>query len=110
MTLKTAGIHLFLCRHSSEGWNPVVLIIHSRCAGMTTEVLFRQAGRNRNRPNILASLPGFRPSPGILGRLFQTRLYRLPPVGVPSRRIQDFLGGLFPTPPYHLHPCKRIHK
>ena len=28
-----------------------------------------------------------------LGRWFQTRLYRL--------------GGLFPTPLYHLHPCRR---
>ena len=46
---------------------------------------------------------------GVLGRLFQTRLYRLRPLGVPSRHIQDFLGGLFPTPPYHLHSCKRVH-
>ena len=44
-------------RHSSEGWNPVIYIIHSRKAGMTTEALFRQAGRSRNRPNIPASLP-----------------------------------------------------
>ena len=29
---------------------------------------------------------------------------------LPSRRIQDFLGGLFPTPLYHLHPCRRVHK
>ena len=21
-----------------------------------------------------------------------------------------FLGGLFPTPLYHLHPCRRVHK
>ena len=33
-----------------------------------------------------------RAATGILGRLFQTRLYRLRPVGVPSRRIQDFLS------------------
>ena len=60
-------------RHSSEGspaWmqvvepclerrprNPVVYTIHSRKAGMTTEALFRQAGRNRNRPDIPASPP-----------------------------------------------------
>ena len=29
---------------------------------------------------------------GILGGLFQTPLYRLRPVGVPSPRIQDFLS------------------
>ena len=29
---------------------------------------------------------------------------------LPSRRIPDFLGGLFPTPLYHLHPCRRVHK
>ena len=51
-----------------------------------------------------------RAATGVLGGLFQTPLYHLRPVGVPSRRIQDFLGGLFPTPPYHLHPCKRVHK
>ena len=36
-----------------------------------------------------------------LGRLFQTRLYRLRPVGVPSRRIQDILSiaaaGILPS-------------
>ena len=34
---------------------------------------------------------------GILGGLFPTPLYRLRPVGVPARRIQDFLGGSFST-------------
>ena len=29
---------------------------------------------------------------GLLGGLFQTPLYHLRPVGVPSRRIQDFLS------------------
>ena len=29
---------------------------------------------------------------GVLGGLFPTPLYRLRPVGVPSRRIQDFLS------------------
>ena len=33
-----------------------------------------------------------RAATGILGGLFQTPLYRLRPVGVPSRRIQDFLS------------------
>ena len=33
-----------------------------------------------------------RAAPGILGGLFQTPLYHLRPVGVPSRRIQDFLS------------------
>ena len=33
-----------------------------------------------------------RAATGILGRSFQTRLYHLRPVGVPSRRIQDFLS------------------
>ena len=33
-----------------------------------------------------------RAAPGILGGLFPTPLYRLRPVGVPSRRIQDFLS------------------
>ena len=51
-----------------------------------------------------------RAATGILGGLFPTPLYRLRPVGVPSRRIQDFLGGSFPTPLYHLHLCRRVHK
>ena len=29
---------------------------------------------------------------------------------LPSRRIQDILGGLFQTPLYHLHPRRRVHK
>ena len=33
-----------------------------------------------------------RAATGILGGLFQTPLYRLRPVGVPSRRIQDVLS------------------
>ena len=33
-----------------------------------------------------------RAATGILGGLFQTPLYHLRPVGVPSRRIQDFLS------------------
>ena len=33
-----------------------------------------------------------RAATGILGGLFPTPLYRLRPVGVPSRRIQDFLS------------------
>ena len=33
-----------------------------------------------------------RAATGILGGLFQRPLYRLRPVGVPSRRIQDFLS------------------
>ena len=32
-------------------------------AGMTTEALFQQAGRNRNSFNTPAPFPGFRPSP-----------------------------------------------
>ena len=62
-----------------------------------------------------------RAAKGVLGGLFQTPLYHLRPVGVPSRRIQDFLGGLFQTPLYRLgrlfqtrlyrlHPCRRVHK
>ena len=36
---------------------------------------------------------GFRrAATGILGSLFLTLLYHLHPVGVPSRRIQDFLS------------------
>ncbi len=36
---------------------------------------------------------GFRrAATGILGSLFLTLLYHLRPVGVPSRRIQDFLS------------------
>ena len=35
------------------------------------------------------------PGPAFLGRLFQTRLYHLHP----CRR--GFFGGWFPTPPYH---------
>ena len=33
-----------------------------------------------------------RAATGLLGGLFQTPLYRLRPVGVPSRRILDFLS------------------
>ena len=33
-----------------------------------------------------------RAATGLLGGLFPTPLYRLRPVGVPSRRIQDFLS------------------
>ena len=33
-----------------------------------------------------------RAATGVLGGLFQTPLYQLRPVGVPSRRIQDFLS------------------
>ena len=53
---------LCLYRHSGAGRNPVVYTSHYRKAGMTTEALFRQADRNRNRPNIPASfswIPAF---------------------------------------------------
>ena len=33
-----------------------------------------------------------RAATGVLGGLFQTPLYHLRPVGVPSRRIQDILS------------------
>ena len=42
-------------------------------------------------PHLLDS--GFRrAATGVLGSLFQTLLYHLRPVGVPSRRIQDILS------------------
>ena len=64
----------------------------------------------------LTSRPAFldsglrRAATGVLGGSFPTPLYHLHPVGVPSRRIQDFLGGLFQTPLYHLHPYRHVHK
>ena len=49
------------------------------------------ASRLTSRPAFLDS--GLRrAATGILGGLFQTPLYRLRPVGVPSCRIQDFLS------------------
>ena len=37
MTLKVARIHLSPLRHSSESWNPVVYVIHSRLGGNDNE-------------------------------------------------------------------------
>ena len=55
-----------------------------------------RAGGNRNPSSTPASPfldSGFRrAATGILGGLFQTPLYHLRPVGVPSRHIQDFLS------------------
>ena len=74
------------------------------------------SGLRRNDEGVAS---GFcRAATGFLGGLFPTPLYRLRPVGVPSRRIQDFLGRSFQTPLYHLgrlfqtrlyhlHPCRR---
>ena len=58
------------CRHSGEGRNPRLQDAGGRAVSGT---------RGRGNWNHL-------------GRLFQTPLYRLRPVGVPSRRIQDILS------------------
>ena len=39
---------------------------------------------------------------------FQTRLYHPALAGAPPEEGNwNHLGGLFPTPLYHLHPCRR---
>ena len=64
----------------------MVYVIHSRFSGLD-----RTVAHITSRPALLDS--SFRrAATGILGSLFQTLLYHLRPVGVPSRRIQDILS------------------
>ena len=43
-----------------------------------------------------------------VGRWFQTRLYHPALAGTPPEEGNwNHLGGLFQTPLYHLHPCRR---
>ena len=44
-------------RHSSEGWNPVIYIRHSRKAGMTAEVLASGVGETTTRLTSRLRLP-----------------------------------------------------
>ena len=88
---------------------PDVLSCHSRLqAGGNVLSKPLDSGLRRNDGGVASGL--CRAATGILGGLFPTPLYRLRPVGVPSRRIQDFLGRSFQTRLYHLHPCRRVHK
>ena len=44
----------------------------------------------------------------LLGGLFQARLYHPALAGTPPEEGNwNHFGGLFPTPLYHLHPCRR---
>ena len=68
-----------------------VICLPLRCHGIAVQSCChaRSGGHDMVKP--LDS--GFRrAATGVLGGLFPTPLYRLRPVGVPSRRIQDFLS------------------
>ena len=70
-------------------WFVVPVYCHSRLSGNGLSKPL-DSGLRRNDGG---GDSGFwRAATGVLGGLFQTRLYRLRPIGVPSRRIQDILS------------------
>ena len=70
-------LHTFPPGGNDNTW--VIPASVTRASYLTSRLAFLDSGMRRAATDIL-------------GDLFQTPLYRLRPVGVPSRRIQDFLS------------------